>query len=117
MLFVRDDIPFKLLSLENKPMEGFYVEINLRRTKWLLCCSYNPSRSNIDFHLEHLNRNLALYSSRYENFMVIGDFNVEANNSAMSIFCDTYNLKNLIKELTCCKNPSKPSCIDHMLKL
>ena len=26
MLFVSDDIPRKLLSLENKPMEGFYVE-------------------------------------------------------------------------------------------
>ena len=47
--------------------------------------------------------------------MIIGDFNVEANNSAMSIFCDTYNLINFIKEPTCYKNPSKPSCIDLML--
>ena len=62
MLFVRDDIPCKLLSLENKSMEGFYVEINLQKTKCLVCCSYNASRSNIDFH-----RNLALYSSCYEN--------------------------------------------------
>ena len=29
MLFVTENIPFKLLSLENKPMKGFYVEINL----------------------------------------------------------------------------------------
>ena len=114
MLFVRGDISCKLLSLQNKPMEDFYVEINLRKTKWLLCCSYNPSRSNTDFHLEHLNRNLALYSSYYENFMIIGDFNVEANNSAMSIFCDTYNLKNLIKESTCYKNLNKPTCVDLM---
>ena len=78
----------------------------------MLYCSYNPSRSNIDFHLEHLNRNLALYLSCYANFMIIGDSNVEANNSAMSIFCDTYNLKNLIKEPTCYKSPNKPSCFD-----
>ena len=39
MLFVREDIPYKLISVENKPMEGFDVEINLRKTKWLLCCS------------------------------------------------------------------------------
>ena len=57
MSFVRENIPCKLLSLEIKPMEDFYVEINLRKTKWFLYCSYNPSRSNIDFHLEHLNRN------------------------------------------------------------
>ena len=44
--------------------------------------------------------------------MIIGDFNVEANNSAASVFSDTYNLKSLIKEPTCYKNPNKPSCID-----
>ena len=31
MLFVREDIPCKLLSVENHPMEGFYVEINLQK--------------------------------------------------------------------------------------
>ena len=55
MLFVREDIPCKLLPVENHPMEGFYVETNLRKTKWLLCCSYNPNRCKIDSHLENLN--------------------------------------------------------------
>ena len=36
MLFVREDILCKLLSLKNKRMEDFYVEINLRKPKWLL---------------------------------------------------------------------------------
>ena len=71
MLFVRKDIPCKVLSIENHPMEGFYVEINLRKTKWLLCCSYNPNRCKIDFHLENLNRSLALYSSHYESFIIM----------------------------------------------
>ena len=69
----------------------------------------------MNFHLEHSNRNLNLYSSHYENFMKIGDFNVEANNSAMSVFSDTYDLKSLIKGPTCYKNPNKPSCIDLIL--
>ena len=30
MLHVREAIPFKLLSIENQPIEGFYIEINLR---------------------------------------------------------------------------------------
>ena len=72
-------------------MEGFYVEINLRKAKWLLCCSYNPNRCKINFHLEDLNRSLALYSS-HENFIIIGDFNVEATGSAISVFSDTYDL-------------------------
>ena len=58
ILFVREDIPCKLLPVENHPMEGFYVEI---KTKWLLCCCYNPNRCKIDFHLENLNQSLAIY--------------------------------------------------------
>ena len=97
MNFVREDIPCKLLSVENHPMEGFYVEINLQKTKWLLCCSYNSNRCKIDFRLQSLNRSLALYLSHYENFIIRGDFNVEANDSAISVFSNTYDLKALLK--------------------
>ena len=41
---------------------------------------------------------------------------MEANDSAISVFSDTYDLKNLIKEPTCYKNPNKPSCIDLTLR-
>ena len=107
MLFVREDIPCKLLSVENHPIKGFYVGINLQKTKWLLCCSYNPNRCKIDFHLENLSRSLALYLSHNENFIIIGDFNVEANDIAISVFRDTYDLKSLIKEPTFYKKPIK----------
>ena len=41
---------------------------------------------------------------------------VEANDSAISVFSDTYDLKRLIKEpTTCYKNSDKLSCIDLML--
>ena len=67
MLYVRADIPSKLLSIESLPMEGFYVEINLQKKKWLLCCSYNPNNNAIKSHLENLHKGLALYSSKYKN--------------------------------------------------
>ena len=46
---------------------------------------------------------------------MIGDLNAETEEPIMREFCDSYNLKNLIKEPTCFKNPSNPSCIDLML--
>ena len=67
MLFVREDIPSKLLLTENAPIKGFYIEINLRKKKWLICGSYNPHRTTIDSHMDSLSKNLALYSSTYEN--------------------------------------------------
>ena len=39
MLFVRDDIPSNLLTIEEKPIESFNVELNLRSSKWLVNCS------------------------------------------------------------------------------
>ena len=62
MLYVREDIPSKLLSIENQPIEGFYLEINLRKKKWLLCGTYNPHRNTIGNQLDSLSKNLALYS-------------------------------------------------------
>ena len=95
--------------------EGFYVEIDLRKKKWLLCGTYNPHRSNIGNHLDCLSKNLALYSSAYDNYIVIGNFNVDANSKEMSSFCDTFDLTSLIKEPICYKNPDNPSYIDLIL--
>ena len=33
LLYVREDIPSKLLLVEENPIEGFFVEINLRNKK------------------------------------------------------------------------------------
>ena len=46
---------------------------------------------------------------------MFGDFNVEVEEANIKTFCDTYGLKNLIKQPTCYKNPDKPTCIDLML--
>ena len=42
MLFVREDIPSNLLTIEEKKLGSFYVELNLRNNKWLVNCSNNP---------------------------------------------------------------------------
>ena len=115
ILYVRANIPSKLLLTELLPMEGFYVEIKLQKNEWLLCCSYNPNKNAIKSHIEILHKGLALYSSKYENAITFGDFNVGMNNSDMAVFCDTYYLNCLIKEPTCYKNPENPSCIDLIL--
>ena len=82
--------PFKTLAVENFPfkLKGFYVEINLRKKKWLLCCSYNPKKNNIRAHLDCLNKSLALHLLKYEHFLVI-DFKVWVEDSSLSEFCDT----------------------------
>ena len=101
MLYVRADISSKLLSRELLPMEVFYVEINLHKKKWSLSSSYNPNKNTIKSHIVMLHKGLAIYSYKYENFIVLGDFNVGMDSYDMAVFCDRYDLKRLIKEPTC----------------
>ena len=106
---MREDIPSKLLSVENYPTEAF-AEVSIRKKKWLFSCSYNPNGENIENHLETLSKNLALYSSTYENH-----FNVCLEEISMLGFCDTFDLKSLIKDVTGYKNPENSSSIDLIL--
>ena len=111
MLFVREDIPSNLVEAEAKPIEGFYIKLNLRNDKSLLNCSYNPHKNNIGNHLKALSDFLDSHSSTYAKVLILGDFNVEVDDQNMKTFCDSYSLTNLIKQPTCYKNPSHPKCI------
>ena len=113
ILYIREDISATLLKTSlPKDFEGFFVELNLRKKKILMCCSYNPAKSNISSHLSMVGRSLDSYMSSYDNFFVIGDLNSEISEMAMSEFCETYNLQNLVKDPTCYKIlPSPPVLI------
>ena len=106
MMFVM----MKLLSIETNSIEAFFVEVNLRKIKWLLSCSYNPNKNNIHANRENLDRSLAFFSSSCENHIIMCDFNVGPDNTYIKRFCDNFELTNLIKEATCFKNPENPSC-------
>ena len=57
--------------------------------KWLVCCSYNPNKSNMSRHLDALRKSLDLYSAHYENTILIGDFNVSIDDPHMEYFCES----------------------------
>ena len=57
LLYVREDIPTNLIEVATKPIEAFYIEINLRNDKWLISCSYNPHNNMIANHLRALSEN------------------------------------------------------------
>ena len=63
-------------------------------------------------YLKEIDKKLDLLLSKFDNFMLIGDLNAEPTKAAVSDFCKIYNLKHLIKDKTCFKNPTKPTCID-----
>ena len=117
LLYVREDIPYKILKecILEKPLKNLSVEIKLRSRIWLLSCSYIPKANLIADHLHCIGRGIDFHSSKYDNFVVLGDLNTEASNSFMEQFCASSKLKSFIKEPTCFKSVDNPSCIDLIL--
>ena len=113
LLYVREDIPAKVIHCDFPASESFFVEINLHRKKWLINCSYNPHKNNVGSHLNVIIKALDTYYGEYVVFL--RDVNAGIEETTMKSFCESHNLTNLIKQPTCFKNPEKPSCIDLIL--
>ena len=107
----------KKLSKHNFPddIEGLFIEINLRKTKWLIFGSYHPPSQSDQYYFDNVGQALDTYNSTYEKSLLVGDFNAEEREACLMDFMYQYDLKNLVKEKTCFKSIENPSCIDLFL--
>ena len=117
MLYIKEHIPCRMLSkfTFEKEIEAFALEINLRKVKWLLLCSYNPNFCNLPVHLNATDKAIEFYPKIYDKILIAGDFNALVSDIKLETFCSIWKLKTLGKEPTCFKNPNNPSCIDLFL--
>ena len=90
----------------------FLSLINLRKQKWLIICNYNPHKIMIKGYLEYISTKIDSHSWKYDNFLLLGDFNSKPTEEVMKSFCQIYNFKNLLDKPTCYKNPTNPWCVD-----
>ena len=90
------------------------IEINLHNIKWLLIGIYRPPSQSKDFFLEEMRKNFEKFCTKYENFLMIGDFNLSEDDDSLDQFMQELNLENVVKVPTCFKSDS-PTCIDLIL--
>ena len=77
MLYIREDFPSKSLAeikIDNE-IENNLIEIKAWSKKWLVSDSCTPKLSHFKNHLQEIWKGLHLNSSKYENFIVLADFN------------------------------------------
>ena len=66
-------------------------------------------------HPSNVSATLDKLCADYENIILLCDFNVEIKEKNISDFMSRYNLKSLVKQKTCFKNPDNPPCINLIL--
>ena len=95
-------------------------ELTIAKKKWLYLDIYRPpSPENLASFLEELTDNLSKGSEFYENFITLGDFNIDVKVAGRELdkleeFCDLFNFTNLIRNETCFPRDHK-STIDLIL--
>ena len=115
LVYIKSHLSFKLLSIHNtsNDIQVILFEFNLREKKWMFMCIYRPPKQNSQYFLENLSSIADHYSNIYDNYIFLGDFNMEPNCLALTSFMQSFNLFNLIKTNTCFKG--KGTCIDLIL--
>ena len=63
LVYIRKNIPSKLLDISYiaSDIECLGIEVNLRKVKWLVICSYNPHKNSILNHLENISKVFRLF--------------------------------------------------------
>ena len=113
---VRNGIPAKELKEYQLPddIECGFAEINIKNKKWLLANIYRPPNRGERYIFQELGNALDHFSTKFESFILMGDFNTEENDENISNFMESYNLKNFVKTPTCFKS-DRPRTIDLIL--
>ena len=77
LLYIREDIPCKELKLHMHPhgIEGIFVEVNLRKIKWLLSAIHYPLSKVDEYFFDELGKSLNKYSQMYKTFLLIKNCN------------------------------------------
>ena len=86
ILYVRNDIPYKELKSHKLPnsVEVMFTELIIRKIKWLLVVGYNNKKENIANFLSRLSKGIDKYLCNYENFLFLGDININMSEDNMN---------------------------------
>ena len=114
LIYVRSDIPCQQINKHefSDNIEGIFVEINFRKSKWLLLGAYHPPSQDDKFYFNNIGHALDIYTQNYDKIILLGDFNAEVGEAVLKNFMELYDLKNLAKENTCFKSAGNHSCVD-----
>ena len=116
LLYVNENLPGKIINSykfkENSEIIVF--EFSVSNKKWLLLGNYRPPSQNDLLFINEFNLALNFFSPIYENFVLLGDFNLCTENPNLKNFMSSFDLESLTDSPTCYKSINS-TCIDMTL--
>ena len=110
-VYVKSSVPSWKLKCDVllKSIQAIPFELNLRKEKWLVISIYRLLSQDSEFFLNSLTIILDHFTKTYDNYLIMGDFNLEPHDKRLGYFLNSNNLVNLVKTNTCFKGSG--SCI------
>ena len=118
--YVKETIPHKNrpdIANNQNGIESIVIQVKMQHKNIFFLHVYRPPNVNVI----HLNSALEIMLSKCfsesDSVVVIGDLNVNfiLNPNQLSNICDSYDLKQIIKNPTCFKSVSNPTLLDVIL--
>ena len=102
LVYIKSNLLSKLLSTHiiSNDIQVIPFELNLRKEKWMFMCIYRPPKQNNQYFLENLSSIADHHSTIYDNYIFLGDLNMEPNCPALTSFMQSFNFLNLIRTNT-----------------
>ena len=76
--------------------------------------NYKPPSQNEEFFISNLPKTINEFSTKYDNILLMGDFNLTIENKHLEELLSLFNIKSLISSPTCFQSIN-PTCIDLIL--
>ena len=110
----------RLNKYETEHAETICTNLTIKERKWFILFAYRPESINRKLFFDEIHKSLSKAVKDYDNIIVIGDLNIDLTTPStdtynlLSELCATFNLKNLVKGITCNKS-QQGSSIDVIL--
>ena len=94
----------RLKDLETTASESICSELVISKMKWFCICIYRPPNyNNVFTFFDEITLSLNKAALRFENFIVMGDFDIDVNASGpgkvkLDEFCNLFDSTNLVRE-------------------
>ena len=102
LVYVKSSIPSRCLSCENlfNAIQVVPFEINFRKEKRLVISIYRSPSQNSEYFQNNLAVMIDVFADTYDNYLIMGDFNIVQSDPSPKAFLNSNKLYNLIKSNT-----------------